>query len=237
MLIYGKNTCLEAIKSKRNIIKAFVSKQMYETINNLLNNNCEIEIKDSKELDLLVDGVHQGIILETSDYEYVSIEKLVELNKSKNDVCFALLDSLEDPHNLGAILRTCDAAGIDGVIFSKNRSVGLSNLVAKISTGAIEYVPCSRVTNLVQTIEYLKSCGYWIIGTELDGSVSYDKQDYSGKIVVVIGSEGKGISKIVKDHCDYLIRIPMVGHVNSLNASVSASLIFYEVLRNRLKNK
>lgn len=234
MLIYGKNTCLEALKSKRQIIKAFVTESTLPIIKDSLPNDCVIDVLDTSQLNLLVDGNHQGIILETDEYSYKPIEQLVEEKKNQENVCFALLDSLEDPHNLGAILRSADASGIDGIIIGKNRSVSLSGLVAKISTGAIEYVPVSRVTNLVQTIEYLKTQGYWVIGTELCGSVPYDTQDYSGKIVVIIGSEGKGISKNVLQHCDFLIRIPMVGHVNSLNASVSASLIFYEVLKRRL---
>ena len=124
---------------------------------------------------------------------------------------------------------------MDGIIIPKNRSVGLNGTVAKVSTGAIEHIPVVQATNLVQTIEILKQNGFWIIGLEMDGSIDYKKQDYSGKIAVVIGSEGKGISRLVKEHCDFFVHIPMLGHVTSLNASVSASIIFYEIIRNRLE--
>ena len=173
-----------------------------------------------------------------TDYEIEDTEKAVEdiLQKArdKGEAPFIfLLDNIEDPHNLGAILRTADATGINGVIIPKNRSVSLNSTVAKVSTGAIEHVDCAQVTNLVNAINDLKKAGYWIIGLELDGSIDYRKQDYKGKIAVVIGSEGKGISRLVKENCDFNVHIPMYGHVNSLNASVSASIIFYEIIRNR----
>ena len=138
-------------------------------------------------------------------------------------------------YNLGAILRTADAAMIDGIIIPKNRSVSLNSTVAKVSTGAIEHIDVSQVANLVTSLEALKKAGYWIIGLEMEGSIDYRQQDYSGKIVVVIGSEGKGIPRLVKEACDFMVNIPMYGHVTSLNASVSASLLFYEILRSRGK--
>lgn len=146
-----------------------------------------------------------------------------------------ILDGLEDPHNLGAILRSADATGADAIIIPKNRSVSLNQTVAKVSTGAIEYVDVVQVTNLTQTIQELKKQGYWVVGLELDGSIYYDEQDYKGNIAIVVGSEGKGISRLVKENCDVLVKIPMYGKVNSLNASVSAGLILYEVVRNRNK--
>ena len=182
---------------------------------------------------MLASGNHQGIVAEVEEYGYVSLEEVIKKHKDDKNVSLAILDGLEDPHNLGAILRSADASGIDGIIIPKNRSVQLSSTVAKVSTGAIEYVDVIQVVNLVNTIKTLKENGYWIIGLELDGSVDYRKQDYTGKIAVIIGSEGRGISKLVKENCDYLVNIPMVGHVNSLNASVSASILFYEILRNR----
>ena len=181
----------------------------------------------------MFDGNHQGIACEIMQYEYVMLDEIIRKNANKENVALAILDGLEDPHNLGAILRTADATGINGVIIPKNRSVSLNSTVAKVSTGAIEHVDCAQVTNLVQAINELKKAGYWIIGLEVDGSVDYRQQDYSGKIAVVIGSEGKGISRLVKENCDFKVLIPMVGHVNSLNASVSASILFYEILRNR----
>jgi 23S rRNA (guanosine2251-2'-O)-methyltransferase len=144
-----------------------------------------------------------------------------------------MLDSLEDPHNLGAVLRCADATGVDGVIIGKNRSVSLNSTVAKVSTGAIEYVDVCQVVNLVRCLEELKNHGYWIVGLEADGAIDYREYNYSGKNCIVVGSEGKGISRLVKETCDVLVKIPMVGHVNSLNASVSASIIMYEALRNK----
>jgi 23S rRNA (guanosine2251-2'-O)-methyltransferase len=167
------------------------------------------------------------------EYGYVSLEEIIRKNQDKENVALVILDGLEDPHNLGAILRTADATGMNGVIIPKNRSVSLNSTVAKVSTGAIEHVDCAQVTNLVNAMNDLKKAGYWIVGLELDGSIDYRKQDYLGKIAVVIGSEGKGISRLVKENCDFKVFIPMVGHVNSLNASVSASILFYEILRNR----
>ena len=143
-----------------------------------------------------------------------------------------MLDSLEDPHNLGAILRTCDAAGVDGVIIGKNRSVRLNDTVAKVSTGAIDYVKVVEVTNLTNTIKDLKKKGYWIVGAEaIDESKYYDQMKYDMPTCLVVGSEGKGISDLVRKNCDFLVKIPMLGHVNSLNASVSCSILIYEIIK------
>lgn len=234
MIIYGKNAVLEALKNKKTISKILVTKNNLELINkfNYVNKNI-IKIVSLNDLNKEVEGVHQGIVAYVDEYEYVDLHDFIKKNQDKKDVAVAMLDGLEDPHNLGAILRSADASGVDGVIIPKNRSVSLNSTVAKVSTGAIEHVDVCQVTNLVSTIKELKECGYWVIGLEMDGSVDYKKQDYSGKIVLVVGSEGKGISRLVRENCDFLVHIPMVGHVTSLNASVSASILFYEVLRNR----
>ena len=197
------------------------------------NKKIEIIVMQSKDMNKMFDGNHQGIACEIMEYGYVSLEEIIRKNQDKENVALVILDGLEDPHNLGAILRTADATGMNGVIIPKNRSVSLNSTVAKVSTGAIEHVDCAQVTNLVNAMNDLKKAGYWIVGLELDGSIDYRKQDYLGKIAVVIGSEGKGISRLVKENCDFKVFIPMVGHVNSLNASVSASILFYEILRNR----
>ena len=234
MIIYGKNAVLEALKNKKTISKILVTKNNLELINkfNYVNKNI-IKVVSLNDLNKEVEGVHQGIVAYVDEYEYVDLHDFIKKNQDKKDVVVAMLDGLEDPHNLGAILRSADASGVDGVIIPKNRSVSLNSTVAKVSTGAIEHVDVCQVTNLVSTIKELKECGYWVIGLEMDGSVDYKKQDYSGKIVLVVGSEGKGISRLVRENCDFLVHIPMVGHVTSLNASVSASILFYEVLRNR----
>lgn len=233
MIIYGKNMVLEALRNKDKIKKVYLTKNNLDLIEKYKQKISKIQISSIKELDVLASGNHQGIVAEVEEYGYVSLEEVINKHKDDKNVSLAILDGLEDPHNLGAILRSADASGIDGIIIPKNRSVQLSSTVAKVSTGAIEYVDVIQVVNLVNTIKTLKENGYWIIGLELDGSVDYRKQDYTGKIAVIIGSEGRGISKLVKENCDYLVNIPMVGHVNSLNASVSASILFYEILRNR----
>lgn len=233
MIIYGKNMVLEALRNKDKIKKVYLTKNNLDLIEKYKQKISKIQISSIKELDMLASGNHQGIVAEVEEYGYISLEEVIKKHKDDKNVSLAILDGLEDPHNLGAILRSADASGIDGIIIPKNRSVQLSSTVAKVSTGAIEYVDVIQVVNLVNTIKTLKENGYWIIGLELDGSVDYRKQDYTGKIAVIIGSEGRGISKLVKENCDYLVNIPMVGHVNSLNASVSASILFYEILRNR----
>ena len=179
-------------------------------------------------MDKIVDGLHQGIILEVEDYEYCSLEKLI----NKENSFLVILDHIEDPHNFGAIIRTCEAANVDGIIIPKDRSVQVNSTVVKVSTGAIENVNIAKVTNLSQTIDFLKKNGFWIIGTDMNGK-SYDKIDYCGKIAIVIGNEGKGMSKIIKESCDFIATIPMLGTTNSLNASVAAGIIIYEAVRKR----
>lgn len=236
MLIYGKNMVLEALRNKKDIIRLYCSKQNLDIVKeNIKNKNIEIKVLSTLELNSMCDGLHQGFIAEVGEYKYKELSDMVLKNQDKENACFCILDGLEDPHNLGAILRSADATGIDGIIIPKNRSVGLNSTVAKVSTGAIEYVDVAMVSNLVNAINELKKNGYWIIGLELDGSIDYKKQDYKGKIAVIVGSEGKGISRLVKENCDFLVNIPMVGHVNSLNASCSAAVLFYEIMRNRVE--
>lgn len=238
MYIYGKNTVIEALKSQKEVDTIYLStsnQEMRVQIESYLRKQpTKIIMMPLATMNQKFSGHHQGIVASVKDYPYTGLNELVEATKYHNHVAFIILDGLEDPHNLGAILRTADATGMDGIIIPKNRSVGLNATVAKVSTGAIEHVPVVQTTNLVQTIEILKKNGFWIIGLDMDGSIDYKKQDYNGKVAIVIGSEGKGISRLVKEHCDFFVHIPMFGHVTSLNASVSASIIFYEIIRNRL---
>ncbi len=236
MIIFGKNTVREAILKERpiKVIYTSIDKWLIELERSGIKiPKVKIVRMSTQDMDNKFKGNHQGIAVEIEEYSYESINNIIKKNKDKENVSLVMLDGLEDPHNLGAILRTADATGMNGIIIPKNRSVSLNATVAKVSTGAIEHVDVAQVTNLVQTIKELKKEGYWIIGLEMEGSVDYKTQDYNGKIVVVIGSEGKGISRLVKEECDFMINIPMVGHVTSLNASVSASIIFYEILRQR----
>lgn len=235
MIIFGKNTVKEAIIKKRNIKELYISneKLINELLKAGLTKETKIIVMPLKEMNLKFKGNHQGIVAVIEEYQYKSLNELVEKNKEKENASIIMLDGLEDPHNLGAILRTADATGMDGIIIPKNRSVSLNSTVAKVSTGAIEYVDVVQVTNLVNALKTLKENGYWVIGLEMEGSVDYKIQDYTGKKVIIIGSEGRGISRLVKTECDFMVNIPMIGHVTSLNASVSASIIFYEILRQR----
>ncbi len=235
MIIFGKNTVREAINKKRFIKELIISQEkvLNEFPKNSLSKETKITLMPLKEMNQKYNGNHQGVVAIIDEYKYLSLNALIDKNKQKENVSLIMLDGLEDPHNLGAILRTADATGMNGIIIPKNRSVSLNQTVAKVSTGAIEYVDVVQVTNLVSTLKELKEHGYWVIGLEMEGSVDYKEQDYTGKKVIVIGSEGKGISRLVKTECDFMVNIPMIGHVNSLNASVSASIIFYEILRQR----
>lgn len=228
MYIYGKNVAIEAIKKNKKIQKVYLYKDFNDK--NLISaiQNLKIGIKycTKFELDKLVKGNHQGIILSVPDYQYCKLEELLY----KDNPLLVILDHLEDPHNLGAILRTCEAAGIKDIIIPKDRSVSINSTVMKTSAGCLDRVRISEVTNLVNTINYLKNKGYWIIGTDMNGT-DYKTLDYKGKIVIVIGNEGKGITRLVKESCDFIASIPMYGSVNSLNASVAAAIILFETRR------
>lgn len=236
MYIYGKNTVNESLKNNKSITQVFVSNTL-DDLNRIKKITKEKGIKltilSNQEMNQKFGKNNQGMVALIVEYGYKELSEVLKKTKDKQNVAIAILDGLEDPHNLGAIMRTADATGMDAIIIPKNRSVSLNSTVAKVSTGAIEHVDVVQATNLVQTINKLKDEGFWIIGLDMDGSVDYKTQDYSGKIAVVIGSEGFGISRLVKENCDFNVHIPMFGHVNSLNASVSASLIFYEIIRNR----
>lgn len=233
MVIYGKNTVMEAINTGKEISKLYLTKQNFESIKKNILPKTKIEILTLKEMDDKFKGNHQGFVAIVEEYQYADLDETIALLKKKDNAAIAILDSLEDPHNLGAILRSADATGIDAIIIPKNHSVSLNSTVAKVSTGAIEHVKTIQVSNLVYAMKKLKEAGYWISGLDMNGEIDYRNHDYKGKIAVVIGNEGKGISRLVKEECDFLVNIPMIGHVNSLNASVSAAIIFYEILRNR----
>jgi 23S rRNA (guanosine2251-2'-O)-methyltransferase len=238
-MIAGKNPVLEALRSGREINKIWISEGVKKTgINEVLDLARErgvlVQFVPKKKIDQLTSANHQGIVASVAAYKYAELVELFQRAEEKNeDPFFMILDELEDPHNLGSILRTADAVGVHGVIIPKRRAVGLTAVVAKASTGAIEHVPVCRVNNLSQTIEELKSRGVWIAGTDAKGSVDYRKMDATLPLAIIIGSEGKGMSRILKEKCDFLYHLPMVGHVTSLNASVAAALLMYEVYRKR----
>ena len=227
MYVYGKNVAKEMLNKKEKINKAFLYTKFNdnEILSNLKKRNIKIKYLTKDELNKIETGNHQGIILEVDDYKYSSIDDL-------NDDIIVMLDHLEDPHNFGAIIRTCEAAGVKNIIIPKDRSVKVTSSVIKVSVGAIENVKIALVNNLVNTIKELKQKGYWFIGTDMQGT-DYRDIDYSGKIVLVIGNEGKGLSRLTEENCDFIASIPMRGKVNSLNASVAAALIIYEAIRGK----
>lgn len=232
MLVSGRNNCLEILKNfqDKKIIKKVIctSKFNEKNILSLIDKlKLPIVYKEKYELDKMINNNHQGIIMDVKDFEYTSFDDLV-----KNSNKLVILDHLEDPHNLGAIIRTVEAAGIDGIILPKNRSVSVNETVMKTSVGALYNVNICQVTNLNQTILKLKELGFWIIGTDMDGK-NYQAVNYPEKSVLIIGSEGFGMSRLVKNSCDYVVSIPMYGKINSLNASVAAGIMIYELIRKR----
>ena len=237
--IIGRNPVIEALRSGRDINKIWIAEgaakgQVQIVLALAKENKIILQHAPKKKLDQLVEGNHQGVIAQVAAYQYAELEDLFKVAERRNeDPFFLILDEIEDPHNLGSIMRTADATGAHGIIIPKRRAVGLTASVAKASTGAIEYIPVARVTNLSRTIDELKERGLWIAGTDAKGKTDYRNLDGTMPIGLVIGSEGKGMSRIIGEKCDFLITLPMVGKVTSLNASVAASLLMYEVYRKR----
>ncbi|WP_210133265.1 23S rRNA (guanosine(2251)-2'-O)-methyltransferase RlmB [Staphylococcus sp. GDY8P198P] len=239
IVIVGRHAVKEAIVSGHTINKVLIQDTVKKgQINDILkkanSNKIIVQAVPKSKLDGMSDAPHQGVAAYIAPYEYADFDAFLAQQKDNEKLSTVLiLDGLEDPHNLGSILRTADASGVDGIIIPKRRSVALTQTVAKASTGAIEHVPVMRVTNLANTIETLKDHGYWVVGAEAENSTDYREMDAGMPLAIVIGSEGQGMSRLTKDKCDFYINIPMVGHVNSLNASVAASLMMYEVYRKR----
>jgi 23S rRNA (guanosine2251-2'-O)-methyltransferase len=242
--IAGKNPVLEALRSGREINKVWIAEgankhAMKPVVALAKENGIIVQFVPRKKIEQVANTeVHQGVVASIAAYSYAEIEDIFKLAEKREELPFILiLDELEDPHNLGSILRTADATGAHGVIIPKRRAVGLTATVAKASTGAIEYIPVARVTNLSRTIEDLKAKGVWIAGTDASAKQDYRQLEADMPLGLVIGSEGKGMSRIIKEKCDFLLTLPMVGKVTSLNASVAASLLMYEVLRKRMPVK
>ncbi len=236
--IEGRNPVTEAIKSGREIDKILVSAKegsIKKIVAMAKERRIVVqEVVRSKLDELSETGAHQGVIALVAAHNYASVEDILALAEQKGEKPFIIvLDEITDPHNLGSILRTANAVGAHGVIIPKRRSVGLSSIVAKTSAGALEYTPVARVSNLAQTIDMLKEKGVWFYATHQDAKQSYNEVKYDGGVGIVIGSEGNGISRIIAEKCDFLVSIPMKGEINSLNASVAAGVMMYEVLRQR----
>ena len=241
-VVVGRNAVTEALKSGRAVNRLLVADQdgqgsVREIIRIARENGAIVEMSARSQIEAIARGFrHQGVLAYTSPVDYTSLDELLESAGKKSDSPFLLLlDELEDPHNLGAILRTADAVGVDGVLIPRRRSCPLSATVAKTSAGAVEYVPVARIGNIAQTIKDLKQEGFWIIGADMDGTVDYFDADLTGATVLVVGNEGRGISRLVRESCDILVRIPMLGKINSLNVSVAGAVLMYESLRQREK--
>ena len=230
MLVYGKNVALEYLENNKEINRVYLSDKFNDNeIKDLINRKrINVRYLSSHDMDRKCSGLHQGIILDVEDYKYGVIDTVL----NRENALVVMLDHIEDPHNFGAIIRTCEAAGVDGIIIPSDRSVEVNATVIKTSVGTTEKVNIIRVTNLVNTINELKKNGYWIFGTDMTGE-DYTKLDYKGKTCIICGNEGHGMSKIVKNNCDFIASIPMNGSVNSLNASVATGIILFEAVNKR----
>lgn len=242
-LIEGRNPVLEALKNDREIEKILVNKDSKEgSIKKIIaiakEKSIVIQNVDRHKLDEMSEShSHQGVIALTAEYKYYELDEILEIPRSKGeDPFFIILDEITDPHNLGSIIRTADAVGAHAIIIPKRRSVHITPVVAKASAGAVEYVPVCIVTNIVNTINTLKENGLWIAAVDMDGKTFYE-QNLSGALALVVGSEGKGISRLVKKNCDFTVSMPMSGNVSSLNASVAGGILLYEVYRQRNEKK
>lgn len=229
MLVTGKNVAQEILKNPKNIKKVYLWDRFDDKniISAIKTNQISCQTVDKRRLDELANENHQGIIMDIFDYKYAELDEII-----KENGFIIMLDHLEDPHNFGAIIRTCEAAGVDGIIIPKDRSVSVNSTVMKTSAGALTNIKIAMVTNLIQTANQLKENGYWITGAEADGE-DYTKIDYNGSICLIIGSEGNGISNLLKASCDFIASIPMKGQINSLNASVATGILIYEAVKQR----
>lgn len=239
-MIAGKHPVLEALRSGREINKIWIAEGAQKSMTQPITaeakkNGIIVQFVDKRKLDSMVEGVqHQGVVAQAAAFEYVEIEDILAIAKDRGETPFLLvLDEIEDPHNLGSILRTAECTGVHGVIIPKRRAAGLTATVLKTSAGAAEHVPVARVTNLAQTIDRLKEEGVWVAGTDVSAPQDVYRTKFDLPLAIVIGNEGKGIGRLIKEKCDFLVKLPMLGQLNSLNASVAAGVLMYEVVRQR----
>ncbi len=238
-VLYGINTVTEALKARGRAFEwVGVAKERNDIRLKRIIDECrkigiQVRVMSRVELDeMAVPGAHQGVVAVTTAKQYTDLDDLVAARRGKHSL-IVVLDGIEDPHNLGAILRTADAAGADGVVIPERRSAGVTGTVAKTSAGASEHLPVAKVTNISRAIEELKSKDLWVVGLDERGQQTYDAVDYKMHCAVVLGAEGKGVHDLVRKHCDFLVSIPMLGKVPSLNVSVAAGVVLYEVVRQR----
>lgn len=236
----GRNPVLEALKAERTINKIWVAKGDTEgSIKQIMamarERKIVVQEVERSKLDMVSSThAHQGVIAFVAMKDYVEVEDILRIAEEKGEAPFIIvLDEITDPNNLGSILRTADAVGAHGVIIPKRRAVGLTSAVAKASAGAVEYVPVARVTNIAQTIEYLKKQNVWVVGADSSGDKAFYEQDVKGPVALVIGSEGQGIGKLIQEKCDFVVNIPMRGKISSLNAAVAGAVIMYEIMKQR----
>jgi 23S rRNA (guanosine2251-2'-O)-methyltransferase len=238
--IEGRNPVLEALRAGRQINKLLVAKgaregAIREVIATAKAAGVIIQEVDRSRLDQMAQGRnHQGVIAMVAAHRYADVDEIFDRAAQAGEPPLILvLDGIEDPQNLGSLLRTADAAGFHGVIIPERRAVGLTETVAKVSAGAVEYVPVARVTNIARTLDALKERGLWVVGTHQNGKDLYYEADLTGPLAVVVGSEGRGIGRLVSEKCDFMVRLPMLGHVTSLNAAVAGAILMYEIRRQR----
>ena len=240
--VEGRNSVLELLESEKDINKIYVTRgEKQGSINKIIGRAkgkgiVLVEVDKSKLDEMSQTGNHQGVIAIVPPFEYCEVEDILDEAKNKKESPFILiLDGIEDPHNLGAIIRTAETAGVHGVIIPKRRAASVNSTVNKVSAGAVEHMKIARVNNINDTIQYLKDNGLWIIGTDGKAENYYYEQDLTGPIALVIGSEGYGMNRLVSENCDILVKIPMKGKITSLNASVSAGIVTYEIVKQRIK--
>lgn len=243
-VLVGRNAVTEALKSGRGINKLWIASgdregSVAEIAALAKERGIVVQYVERAKIEALAGGHrHQGVLAYVAPVPYAELEDILKAAEAKGEAPFlVLLDELEDPHNLGALLRTADATGVHGILIPKRRSVSLNATVAKTSAGAVEYVPVARIGNIAQTLKKLKEKGVWVAGADMDGEKAYYEADLTGPLVLVVGSEGKGMSRLTKEACDFIVRMPMVGRINSLNASVAGSILMYESMRQRLQKK
>ena len=242
--IEGRNSVLELLESGKDVNKIFVTRgEKHGSINKILGIAKERKIivveKDKKQMDEMAqEENYQGVIAIVPPFEYVEISDILQVAKERNEDPFVIvLDGIEDPHNLGSIIRTAETAGVHGVIIPKRRAASVNSTVNKASAGAVEHMKIARVTNISDAIEELKQAGLWVCGTAVDTNKYYYNQDLTGPLAIVIGNEGKGIGEKVKKNCDFLVKIPMKGKIQSLNASVSTGIVVYEAVKQRIRKE
>ena len=243
-VLVGRNAVTEALKSGRGINKLWIASgdregSVAEIAALAKERGIVVQYVERAKIEALAGGHrHQGVLAYVAPVPYAELEDILKAAEAKGEAPFlVLLDELEDPHNLGALLRTADATGVHGILIPKRRSVGLTAVVGKASAGALEYLPVARIGNIAQTLKKLKEKGFWVAGADMDGEKAYYEADLTGPLVLVVGSEGKGMSRLTKEACDFIVRMPMVGRINSLNASVAGSILMYESMRQRLQKK